>query len=439
MAFSPGKNNLKLLVLFENGVQIWDVKELEMITELRTPLDSLKMVDIDWASSDRVILCGQDGSIRLAGLALAGTSSHSLSYGRDQAVVCPGLLPKQVFSRLVAMLCFQPAHDKQLEEFKKYLIDGLSSDNVSIVEAMFEYWGDDLLDFVLNKSIKLSEKLIVISLALGLDFESEIFQVCSDLETGKPLGRKYDFLVDKSTFLKRQDELHRLHTARAIERRDRMRLTAGLLCLGQSDAAVSMLMEPDLESDTYNMTDQLLACLIQATVTASTTQSESIMKMVATNFVSEGKMWEGVQLLVLIGKVKDACSYLRSGGYHDQGMLVGRCLLEDKDWGELVTKYADHLIAAGHLDPGILALVAGGQHEMALKQLLVAKRVDLAYKMLMIFKQNNVTIDKDVEENILAESVEMMADLDFKKGFDYYCDQLGDKASALKTEFNIAA
>ena len=81
-----------------------------------------------------------------------------------------------------------------------------------------------------------------------------------------------------------------------------MRLTAGMLCQGNTDSAVSMLMEADLETDTNNMTDQLLACLIQSTANADTSQSESIIKMVATNFVSEGKMWEGVQLLVLIGK-----------------------------------------------------------------------------------------------------------------------------------------
>ena len=94
MSFSPGKNNLKLLVLFETGVQIWDIKELEMINELRTPLDINKVEDIDWASSDRVILAGVEGCIRLAGLALAGTSSHSLAYGRPQPVLCPALLPK---------------------------------------------------------------------------------------------------------------------------------------------------------------------------------------------------------------------------------------------------------------------------------------------------------------------------------------------------------
>ena len=84
MSFSPGKNNLKLLVLLEAGVQIWDVRELELINELRTPLDTARVEDGDWASSDRVVLAGQDGCIRLAGLALAGTSSHCLAYGRHQ-------------------------------------------------------------------------------------------------------------------------------------------------------------------------------------------------------------------------------------------------------------------------------------------------------------------------------------------------------------------
>merc|ERR1712098_781516 len=117
-----------------------------------------------------------------------------------------------------------------------------------------------------------------------------------------------------------------------------------------------------------------------------------------------GKMWEGVQLLVLIGKVKDACSYLWSGGYHDQSLVVGRCLLEEKEWKELVLKYSEHQVSSGHLDTGILSLIAADQHSQALKWLLSSK---------------------------------MVADLEFKQGFDFYCDQLGEKATTLKSELNL--
>ena len=72
-----------------------------------------------------------------------------------------------------------------------------------------------------------------------------------------------------------------------------MRVTAQLICLGQTETAVSMLLDTDLETDNYTMTDQLLACLIQATANTNTNQCESVMKMVATNLVSEGRMWEG--------------------------------------------------------------------------------------------------------------------------------------------------
>ena len=268
-----------------------------------------------------------------------------------------------------------------IQVFKQLLKTGLSDDNESLVETMLDYWGDSILEFILNESISVSQKLVVISLMLGLDFETEIWEVCRDLEEGKPLGHKFNFLTDQKTFLLRQAELSRLHTARAVSRQDRMRLTAGLLCLGQPEAAVSLLMEADIECDAFTTTDQLLACLIQATATSDTSQAASIIKMVATNFVSEGKMWEGVQLLVLIGKVKEACSYLRGGGLPDQAMTVGRCLLEGGDWKELAVRHAEQLIAAGHLQTGILTFVAAGQHSHALKVIQFIYPIDQFYRL----------------------------------------------------------
>ena len=342
MAFSPGKNNLKLLVLYDNGVQIWDVKELEMINELRSPVDIVKLEDIDWASSDRVILAGTDGTVRLAGLALAGTSSPALSYGRHQDTVCPALLSSNSLRRINMILCYSQATTGQ--DLLTELQTGLSQDEMKIVETCFHYWSPQMLSVLLDESVSFSEKLDQISLALGLEFESEMWRTVSDISRGKSLSRKFDFLTSKKTFLTRLDEVCRLHISRGLDRRDRMRVTAQLICLGQTETAVSMLLDTDLETENYTMTDQLLACLIQATANTNTNQCESVMKMVATNLVSEGRMWEGVLLLVLIGKVRDACSYLRSAGCHEQTMLVGRCLLQDQDWAELLTKYAEHLV-----------------------------------------------------------------------------------------------
>ena len=221
MCFSPGKNNLKLLVLFENGVQIWDLKELEMINELKSGIDSFKVIDIDWASSDRVILCGKEGTVRLAGLALAGTSSHCLAYGRDQEVVCPALLSPHLFSRLCIMMSYSPGHQVTADQFRSSITSGLSEENVRIVDALLDYWGSSLLEFITNTDVSLSDKMIIISIVLGLDFDLEVFALFKDKLNSVPLAKKYDFLADKETFLERQEELYRLHTARAVSRHDR--------------------------------------------------------------------------------------------------------------------------------------------------------------------------------------------------------------------------
>ena len=63
--------------------------------------------------------------------------------------------------------------------------------------------------------------------------------------------------------------------------------------------------------------------------------------------------------------------------------------------------------------------------------------VDVALKLMSLLKMTGVQVDKDVEEQVLTESVKMMADLEFKQGFDFYCDQLGEKATTLKSEFNL--
>ena len=85
------------------------------------------------------------------------------------------------------------------------------------------------------------------------------------------------------------------------------------------------------------MSDQLLSCLVQTT--SSNNQTDSIMKMVATNFVAEGRVWEGVLLLILIARSRMQSPISR---------VVARCLMDTQEWSQLLVKYADHLIAAGH-------------------------------------------------------------------------------------------
>ena len=75
---------MKIVVLYTHGVALWDVKELELINELRTPRDIPDVLCVEWAASDRVAILCKDGGVRLMGLALSGASSSILEYPRDQ-------------------------------------------------------------------------------------------------------------------------------------------------------------------------------------------------------------------------------------------------------------------------------------------------------------------------------------------------------------------
>ena len=51
-------------------------------------------------------MAGQNGAVRLDGLALSETSCHT--YGREQMVACIALLPRDTFREIACKLVYQP-------------------------------------------------------------------------------------------------------------------------------------------------------------------------------------------------------------------------------------------------------------------------------------------------------------------------------------------
>ncbi|KAH7978845.1 hypothetical protein HPB49_006973 [Dermacentor silvarum] len=102
-------------------------------------------------------------------------------------------------------------------------------------------------------------------------------------------------------FHERQRMVHS-HTQRCVCR---------LLLLGQADQAVQLLLETEAASEHF-YSDSLRACLVASLKTES--KAQSVVKLVATNLIANGRTWDGVQLLCLIGKGLDACRYLQAAG-----------------------------------------------------------------------------------------------------------------------------
>ena len=59
---------MKLLVLHNDSVAIWDAKECEIINELRSKDLVSKPPEIEWAASDRPIVVTADGCLKIMSL-----------------------------------------------------------------------------------------------------------------------------------------------------------------------------------------------------------------------------------------------------------------------------------------------------------------------------------------------------------------------------------
>lgn len=57
--FAPGRANMKILILYEDGADIWDVHRLRLISTVTSP----QIEDADWASSDRPVILTSNGTI----------------------------------------------------------------------------------------------------------------------------------------------------------------------------------------------------------------------------------------------------------------------------------------------------------------------------------------------------------------------------------------
>ncbi|KAK2530681.1 Wdr11 [Columba guinea] len=69
--FAPGKGNHKLLAMYNDGAEIWDSKEVQMVSSLRSGRNvNFRILDVDWCTSDKVVLASDDGCIRVLDLSL---------------------------------------------------------------------------------------------------------------------------------------------------------------------------------------------------------------------------------------------------------------------------------------------------------------------------------------------------------------------------------
>ena len=144
------------------------------------------------------------------------------------------------------------------------LLAGFNSEEEELVRQLVDYQGEDWLQSLQGEE-DASKRYLKVAQTLGLTWEASLWALLENLDSGKLVNAGHLIHASAKVFRAHQEEKCRLQLSRAVERADRVMVTAQLICLGEAEPAVGLLLDSDPGEENY-MADQLLACLIQVTV-----------------------------------------------------------------------------------------------------------------------------------------------------------------------------
>ncbi|KAF0027266.1 hypothetical protein F2P81_020007 [Scophthalmus maximus] len=382
--FAPGKGNQKLLVMYADGAEVWDTKEVQMVSSTRIGRNvNYRILDIDWCTSDKVVLASDDGCIRVLEMAMKSASYRMDEQDLTDPVWCPYLLVPRAALTLKAFLLLQPWSGTftmditQVDYNEKDEIKGLIQEqlnSLSNVPTVFEKCSDcksdrlpsDMKSVLLDPEFSLLQRCLLVSRLFGDESDLHFWTVASyylqsfaqarQLSVSTAEGQApnegaqpspqnhldicHDILCESSYFQKFQLDRVHLQEVKRTSYDHTKKCADQLLLLGQTDRAVQLLLETSADNQNYYC-DSLKACLV--TTITSSGPSQSTIKLVATNMIANGKLAEGVQLLCLIDKAADACRYLQTYGEWNRAAWLAKVRLSAAEGSDVLKRWAEHL------------------------------------------------------------------------------------------------
>uniref|UniRef100_A0A8C3AVD7 WD repeat-containing protein 11 n=1 Tax=Cyclopterus lumpus TaxID=8103 RepID=A0A8C3AVD7_CYCLU len=418
--FAPGKGNQKLLVMYTDGAEVWDTKEVQMVSSMRIGRNvNYRILDIDWCTSDKVVLASDDGCIRVLEMAMKSASYRMDEQDLTDPVWCPYLLVPRAALTLKAFLLLQPWSGTftmditQVDYNEKDEIKGLIQEQLNSLSKLF---GDE------------SDLTFWTVAAHYL----QSFCQGSPAESTKPSPQSHldichDVLCESSYFQKFQLDRVHLQEVKRSSYEHTKKCADQLLLLGQTDRAVQLLLETSADNASYYC-DSLKACLV--TTITSSGPSQSTIKLVATNMIANGKLAEGVQLLCLIDKAEDACRYLQTYGEWNRATWLAKVRLSPAESSDVLKRWAEHLCSSqvNQKSKAILVLLSLGCFYKVGEMLNNMRHFDRAALFIEACLQHGVMETSFVEYDRLLRS------LGLREGAALWASRAGSAGEELMEE-----
>ncbi|XP_076467443.1 WD repeat-containing protein 11-like [Babylonia areolata] len=482
--FAPGRENLKFFTLHNDGVLIWDIGaegKSEILHSVKSPKDIPKVVDCEWAGSDRPAVVTSHSCLHILNLDMRQASSPIDSWQLAEAVQCPYLLNSKASALLKCLLQHQPWQDSFC-----FLVDGFREEDKELQKTVNTHLAlmDSTLKAYLPKcQFGTAERCLLAARLFGDESEIHFWTVAlhylrtnksnpswkeagsptSPVEGGdlvdlaqsdeeqqsqrlcslfrdQPLERCYDSLCDNYSYKTYQLDRVSLHDSKRATYEHTQKCAENYMLLGQTDRAVQLLLETEAENDSYYI-DSLRACLVASV--RSSGASQSTMKLVATNLIASGRLAEGVQLLCLIDKGLDACRYLQTYGAWDQAVWLAKSTLEFGECCEVMKRWADHLCTAqvNQKSKALLVMLSLGHFNKVVEMLYSMRCFDRAALFIEACLQFGALANTEetgpLFEAVFLEYARFLINLGHGKAASYYCSLAGDKGAQLYKEVCI--
>ncbi|KAF4019301.1 hypothetical protein G4228_010731 [Cervus hanglu yarkandensis] len=236
--FAPGKGNQKLIAMYNDGAEVWDSKEVQMVSSLRSGRNvTFRILDVDWCTSDKVILASDDGCIRVLEMSMKSTCFRM----DEQELTACGL--SRASTMLLALQAAVGSPHPGPTLLREVSGDcGLTLARLYGDESELHFW-TVAAHYLHSLSQEKAVSTPVAKEAAPRDRVNNPLDIC------------YDVLCENAYF--------------------------------QTDRAVQLLLETSADNQHYYC-DSLKACLV--TTVTSSGPSQSTIKLVATNMIANGKL-----------------------------------------------------------------------------------------------------------------------------------------------------
>uniref|UniRef100_A0A8C9F388 WD repeat-containing protein 11 n=1 Tax=Pavo cristatus TaxID=9049 RepID=A0A8C9F388_PAVCR len=237
--FAPGKGNQKLIAMYNDGAEVWDSKEVQMVSSLRSGRNvNYRILDVDWCTSDKVILASDDGCIRVLEMSMKPSCFRMDEQDLLEPAWCPYLLVPRASLALKAFLLHQPWNEKYSLDVMN--VDYPEDENIkNLIQEQLNSLSNDIKKLLLDPEFTLLQRCLLIMYFQTI--LSNFLLVCKHQSC--------------------------------------------LFFSCQTDRAVQLLLETSSENAHYYC-DSLKACLV--TTVTSSGPSQSTIKLVATNMIANG-------------------------------------------------------------------------------------------------------------------------------------------------------